>query len=116
MDALLTAVLGAAPQLGGAAGLVTLVVLLIRQNLAAAERYATDLSLTRAANTAELARVGAAHDGELAELRTEIARQRELRTAAEHALDVERGLRRAAEDTGRHRAHEQEGGPSPWAG
>lgn len=115
MDAVLTAVLGAAPQLGGAGLLVTVVVLLIRQNLAAAERYATDLELARTANAAELARVNTAHDAELAELRAEITRQRDLRTSAEQALDVERGRRRAAEDGGRHRIEQQEG-PSPWAG
>lgn len=109
MDALLPAVLGAAPQLGGATLLVTIVVLLLR-------REGTELERARTAYTAELARINSSHDNELCEKNVEIAGLRERNRALEELLDVERGQRRAAEDAGRHRAPEPEGGPSPWAG
>lgn len=99
MDALLPALLGAFPQLGGAGLLLFFVVLLLRRE------------------GAEVSRMQEAHATELAAVRADRDAVRERNRALEVALDVERGLRRAAEDTGRHRAPDDpEGGPSPWAG
>lgn len=94
MDAILQAVLSAAPQLGTASGLVIVLVLLVRREVQSSERH-----------LAELARQAKAHDDETAELLAENTRLRAARDAAEVAIDTERRLRRQAEEQGpgRHR-------------
>lgn len=84
MDAVLTAVLGASPQLGGLVGMTVLVVLLIRREVQTSERHTT-----------ELERQGRIHDSEMAELRAENTRLREQRDQAEAQL--------RAQWSGRHR-------------
>lgn len=105
MDAVLTAVVGAAPQLGGTGLLVTVLVLLIRRELQTSQRH-----------DAELTRVGLAHDAELAEKNVEIENLRTRNEVLNRNLDAERERRRTAEDSGRHRTDEPDGGRSPWAG
>jgi predicted nucleic acid-binding Zn-ribbon protein len=94
VDAVLTTLIGAAPQLGGAGVLLLIIGLLLR-------REAQD----RADYRAELARLNAAHDDELHELRVEIKGLREQVAELHTKLDAERERRRAAEDNpmGRHR-------------
>jgi Skp family chaperone for outer membrane proteins len=94
VDAVLTTLIGAAPQLGGAGVLLLIIGLLLR-------REAQD----RADYRAELTRINTAHDGELAELRAEIVGLRTQLDEVNRKLDEERARRRAAEDNpmGRHR-------------
>lgn len=80
MDALLTAVLGALPQLGGAGLLVIVVVLLLRRE------------------GQELARERAAHAEQMAQRDQMIADLRQRLAAAEAEIDEHRRLRRLAED------------------
>lgn len=91
MDAILTAVLGATPQLGGASVLVVVLVILVRRETQTTERH-----------SAELNRVNLAHDAELAEIRAEVLRLRTSRDSAEQELDRERALRRHAENAAAH--------------
>jgi Skp family chaperone for outer membrane proteins len=97
VDAVITTLIGAAPQLGGAGVLLLIITLLLRRE-----------SQDRADYRAELTRVNAAHDEELVELRAEIDRLRARLVDMESALDEERRQRRAAEDNpmGRHRHQE----------
>lgn len=95
MDAVLTTLIGAAPQLGGAGVLLLIIGLLLR-------REAQD----RADYRTELTRINAAHDAELAEKHGEIKGLREQLDDVNRKLDDERAKRRAAEDNqtmGQHR-------------
>lgn len=76
MDAVLTAALQSLPPLGIMGGLGWLVVVLFRRESSTEERH-----------TAELNRVNAAHDAELAELRADITRERIARREAQQELD-----------------------------
>jgi hypothetical protein len=89
-DALVTSVVSAIPQLGGAGLLVMLVVLLLRRE------------------GAELARERAAHDAEIAQRDKEVSELRLRLRELDEEVDRERALRRAAEDdaAGRHRARD----------
>lgn len=87
MDSVISALIGAAPQLGGAGVLVLVLGLLIRREAQTNERHAS-----------ELARVNGAHDSELQELRVEITALREQVAELNRKVDEERGARRAAED------------------
>jgi hypothetical protein len=75
VDGVLTAVLGALPQVGALAGLVVLVVILIRREVQTTERH-----------TAELDRQGKVYDAERGELLEENRRIREQRDFAELEL------------------------------
>jgi hypothetical protein len=94
VDAVLTTLIGAAPQLGGAGVLLLIIGLLLRRE-----------SQDRADYRTELTRLSAAHDQELVELRAEIKGLREQVDELNSRLDQERAKRRAAEDNpmGRHR-------------
>jgi hypothetical protein len=136
MDALLPAIVGSVPQLGGAGLLVLVVVLLIRREMQMQERFAAELARTEAervaevtrvdqsrvaeitrieaARTGEMTRLEAEHDSELRRKDAEIEQLRERNLALNQWLEHERVLRRAAEDGGRHRPA-GDAGPSPWA-
>jgi hypothetical protein len=75
VDAILTAVFQASPQLGGLTGLVALVVLLIRREAQTTDRHGTELD--------RMARI---HDAERAELLEENTRIRKQRDEAETRL------------------------------
>ena len=94
----MTALIGAAPQLGVAGVLLVLLGMVIRregQDRSDNRATITDL-VTR--HAAELARINGAHDAELAELRTEIAGLRVQLSEVNRKLDAERDRRRALED------------------
>lgn len=99
MDALVTTLIGAAPQLGVGGILLALLGLLIRregQDRTDYRAQVTDLT-TRHAN--ELARINADHDSELGELRMEIQGLRRQVDELNSKLDAERDRRRVAEDS-----------------
>jgi hypothetical protein len=72
LDAVLVALGQKVPELGVTGALVFVLVLLLRREAATEERHA-----------AELKRIGAAHDAELAELHTDLERERAARRRAE---------------------------------
>lgn len=117
MDAVLTTLIGATPQLGAAGALLALLTLVIRRE----GQDRTDSRATIAAlvsrHDGELARITTAHDAELAELRTEIAALRRQLAEVNTKLDAERDRRRVAEDSALARLDQrrQEGGPWPAA-
>lgn len=112
MDEALTAILGAAPQLGAATGAIAFCWLLVRWTQQDRTDYRAQLTEAASRHADELARINAAHDAELAELRTEMAGLRTQISDLHTKLDAERDRRRAAEDRrmgpGRH-SQEQ-----PW--
>lgn len=120
MDSVVTTVIGAAPQLGVAGVLLSVLVLLMRRETQDRADQRTALADLTARHAAELVRVNADHDAELAELRKEIARLRRQLDETDRKLDLERALRRAAQDNerpvedirtmGQHRRREP---PSP---
>lgn len=81
------AVLGALPQAGVGGIFVAMLFLMFKRESTAQERF-----------TAEYARINAAHDEELAELREEIRALRERIEELQLKLDIEREERRKAED------------------
>lgn len=87
MDAVLTAIVQTAPQLGLSGVLVTVIVILVKRETTAESRH-----------TAEVDRITRVHDAELAELRTELAEVRKQVRDLNAALDVESARRREAED------------------
>jgi predicted RNase H-like nuclease (RuvC/YqgF family) len=108
VDAVLTTLIGAAPQLGGAGLLLVLLGLLLRRESQDRVDYRTQITHLTERHAEELKRINAAHDEELAELRKEIAGLRTQLSEVNTKLDVERDRRRAAEDSamgqlGRHR-------------
>jgi hypothetical protein len=113
VDAVITTLVGAAPQLGGAGILIVIIGLLLRRETQDRADYRTSLTELSARHTAELTRVNGSHDEELAELRGEIAGLRVQVAELHTLLDVERGKRREAEDRGRMGPgrHSQE---QPW--
>jgi len=111
VDAVITTLIGAAPQLGGAGILIVIIGLLLRRETQDRADYRTSLTELSTRHAAELARINEAHDAELAELRRELAGLRGQVTELHDLLDAERSRRRAAEDNpmgGRHRPDQ------PW--
>lgn len=101
MDAVLSTLIGSAPQLGGAGVLIWLLVLLIRRETQDRIDYRRGLADAAARHATELARINTDHDSELSELRKEIAGLRKQLDEVNRKLDAERERRRAAEDAGR---------------
>lgn len=99
MDAVLTAVLQSAPQMGLGGVAVMFVVLLMRREASAEERH-----------QAELNRITKAHDDELAELRADVKQLRSQLDEVHTALDLEREARRLAEDKHAAALRQQGGG------
>jgi Skp family chaperone for outer membrane proteins len=112
VDAVITTLIGAAPQLGVAGVLLTLLALLMRRESQDRADYRTQVAELATRHAAELARINGDHDTELAELRKEIQGLRTQLDDMNRKLDEERAKRRAAEDTqvmGRHNEP-----PSSW--
>lgn len=113
MDAVLTAILGAAPQLGVAGVLLALLGLVLRRESQDRTDYREQLTATTARHAAELARINTDHDTELAELRRDIKELRTQLAEVNASLDAERARRRQAEDGAPAQRTE---GDSPWRG
>ncbi|MDN5853487.1 MAG: hypothetical protein L0K86_11705 [Actinomycetia bacterium] len=111
MDAVLTSLVGAAPQLGVAGILLALLALVIRWGSQERSDNRAEVAELAQRHAAELARINSAHDAELAELRREIVGLRTQLDAMNTKLDAERDRRRAAEDAGGR--HTRPGEP-PW--
>lgn len=92
MDGLLTSIIGAAPQLGGAGLLLAVIVLLVRREVQTSELHGIEMD-----------RQERIHDEEIGERDEEIDRLRERCDRLQQRLDEEMERRRAAQDTGRHR-------------
>lgn len=109
MDALVTSLIGAAPQLGVAGVLLVLLGLVLRWSAQERTTAREDAAAAAARHQAELARLNSDHDAELGELRDEIKALREQIDQLNIRLDAERDRRRQAEDSiGRH-AQRREG-------
>lgn len=120
MDAVLTTLIGAAPQLGVAGILLALLGLVIRREAQDRTDYRAQITELVARHAGELTRINTSHDEELAELRKEIAGLRAQLAEVNAKLDAERDRRRAAEDSALGRLDQsrldqrrQEGG-GPW--
>lgn len=121
MDATVTAIIAAAPQLGVAGILLALIGLLMRRETQARadqlqERtdYRAQIAEMNRRHAEELARIHRDHDAELGELRTDIAGLRAQLDELNAKLDAERALRRAAEDSAMSRLRLREQGDPPW--
>lgn len=117
MDAVLTSLIGAAPQLGVAGVLLALLGLVIKWGAQERTDNRAEIQNTTARYAGELARINSAHDAELAELRTEIAGLRHQLDELNRKLDDERALRRLAEDRARPATDPAMGrlGDPPWS-
>ena len=99
MDAVLTTLIGAAPQLGAAGGALVFFGLLLRWSMQDRTDYRAQLTEQATRHSEELRRINEAHDAELAELRAEIKGLRLQLDEMNTKLDDERARRRAAEDS-----------------
>jgi uncharacterized membrane protein len=110
VDAIITSILGATPQLGVGGVLLALLVILQRQQAREREDHRLELAAVSERHTTELKRVNTDHDTELAELRSDIGELRKHLDQLNAALDAERALRRQAEDM-----INRPGGDTPWS-
>lgn len=112
MDALSTALVTAAPQLGIGGILLGLLVYVLRNASSDRGDYRKALDDTAARHATELVRINTAHDAELAEMRADIAELRLRVDQLNTVLDHERELRRQAEDKAAEVLRQQFGGAS----
>jgi t-SNARE complex subunit (syntaxin) len=98
VDAVPTALVAAAPQLGLGGVLLSLLVYVMRTAAADRGEYRTALAEAQQRYATEIARVNTAHDAELAELRADILELRARVDELTAALDAERRRRWEAED------------------
>jgi hypothetical protein len=114
VDAIITPLIAAAPQLGVAGVLLVFIGLLIRRETQLHLEYRTRVSDLTTHYADEIRRVNTAHDEELAELRSAIAGLRAQLHELHVKLDAERDRRRAAEDSAMGRLTMREQGDPPW--
>lgn len=114
MDGVVTALIGAAPQLGVAGILLALLGLVIRWGSQERSDNRAEVAELAARHAAELSRINTAHDAELAELRREIAGLRGQLSELNLKLDAERDRRRAAEDSAMGQLQRRQQGDPPW--
>lgn len=104
MDGVFSALVGAAPQLGGASVLIFVLGLLIQREIQTSKRHG-----------AELERLGNAHEKELIAQRESIAALREQVGELNGLLDTERRAKWRAEDVAaKHRRQGPDGGRHTW--
>lgn len=117
MDAVITTLIGAAPQLAGGGVLLVLLGLLIRWQTQDRSDYRAQIAALSERHGKELVRLNADHDAELVELRGEIRALRVELQEMNRKLDDEREKRRRAEDarrSGTDPAMGQLQGEPPW--
>lgn len=114
MDAIITTLIGVAPQLGVAGVLLTLIGLLMRRETQLHSEYRVRFTELTKNYADELTRISASHDEELTELRSDIAGLRAQLDDLHVKLDAERDRRRAAEDSAMGRLRMREQGDPPW--
>jgi len=110
VDAVVTTLIQAAPQLGVGGVLLTLLALLMRRESQDRADYRTQVAELATRHADELKRINESHDEELHELRAEIKGLREQIDLLNAKLDDERARRRAAEDSMRPRHRRDPGG------
>lgn len=116
MDAILTAALGAAPELGGVGVLLAVLTIVVRREVQTTERHSAELSRMADTHSREMTRQAGAHDTEVTEIQSELARVRAQRDAAEQEIDAQRRLRRQEQDQGWTQTRPQQTPPAPtWA-
>jgi hypothetical protein len=103
VDAVITTLIGAAPQLGVGGILLTLLALLMRRESQDRADHRTEVAALAARHADDLKRIHESHAAELADLRADIKALREKRDTLNQRLDDERTRRRAAEDSMRPR-------------
>lgn len=107
MDAVLTALVGAAPQLGASGVLLVLLTLSIRRESQDRADYRAAIAETAIRHAEEMKRVLGAHNVEITGLHSEVTELREQLDEVHQRFDDERDRRRYAEDSvwksGRHR-------------
>jgi Skp family chaperone for outer membrane proteins len=113
VDAVITSLISAAP-LGVGGSLLVLIALLLRREAQDRSDYRTQVAELAARHAAELTRITAAHDAELAELREEIKGLRKQVDDLNTKLDAERDRRRAAEDSAMGQLGRLQQGKPPW--
>jgi Skp family chaperone for outer membrane proteins len=114
VDAIVTALIGSAPQLGIAGILLALLGLLMRRETQLHAEYRMRVAELTKNYANELARINRDHDAELGELRADIAGLRAALDDLNTKLDAERERRRAAEDSAMGRLQMREQGDPPW--
>lgn len=98
MDALSTALVTAAPQLGIGGVLLALLVYVLRNASTDRGDYRSALADAARRHAEELTRIGQFHDAELAEMRADLTELRARVDQLNAVVDRERELRRQAED------------------
>lgn len=98
MDAILPALFSALPQLGGASLAVFVLILVMRGAASDRADYRAELKGAAERHTDEIKRINADHDAELAEVKSDVKELRKEVDDLNVALDLERELRRRAED------------------
>lgn len=98
MDALSSAMVAAAPQLGIGGILFALLVYVLRNAATDRGDYRTALTAAQQRHDTELSRIKAAYADELAALRADLAELRKRVDELNAALDAERTARHRAED------------------
>jgi Skp family chaperone for outer membrane proteins len=98
VDALSSALVAAAPQLGVAGVLLALLIFVVRNAASDRSDYRTALQAAQQRYADELTRINTDHDTELAELRADILELRQRIEELHTALDSERRRRWEAED------------------
>lgn len=114
MDAIITAVVGAAPQLGVAGVLLVVLTLVLRREGQDRTDYREQLKAVNDRHTAEIARINASHDAELIELKNDIRDLRRQLDEVNEALDIERSRRRTAEDSALQQIDSLRRGDDTW--
>ena len=113
MDAVITTLIGAAPQLGVGGILLTLLGILIRRETQDRGDYRQQIADQQTRHDTELKRDNDSHDADVAELRKEIAGLRQQISDLNQRLDAERDRRRAAEDSAMGMQQRRERGELP---
>jgi cell division protein FtsB len=98
LDAILPALFSALPQLGGAGLALAILIIVLRSSASDRVDYRAELAAAAGRHADEIKRINQDHDAELAELKADVRDLRRQVDDLNAALDLERELRRKAED------------------